>query len=329
MYTFIRVWTIALVLLFTVVLNAKPLALRGYNINWSFLPVLDKNFLGKATELKPQIIRYPGGTVSKTWDWRSGRTSKRRRDIPHPLRDLKRFKERTGAKVIFVLNMISSTLPEQMAMLKSAKDMGIAIHYIEMGNEHYLGKGRNVDDSGKHQDNVRAFPTGREYAIRVNQWAKELKKVFPHVKIGITMLGRTNTRRVRQKTWNSTIMAMIDTKLFDAYIYHIYVHPRGGYPLTEKSMQGIIKKRTDDLERAMVKSPLKEIWITEYGVHTKTAKENALLTSKLADYTESLADISLPQVLYSRSRKKFFSLLRAPKAKNFTELGEMFKRRVE
>ena len=100
MYLYLKTWVAIIWFVFAVTLDAKPLALTGYNINWSFLPVLNKDLLEKAVALKPQIIRYPGGTVSKTWDWRSGRTSKRRRDIAHPLSDLKRLKEYTGAEVI-------------------------------------------------------------------------------------------------------------------------------------------------------------------------------------------------------------------------------------
>ncbi|HHJ18805.1 MAG TPA: hypothetical protein ENJ84_03080 [Gammaproteobacteria bacterium] len=117
-----------------------------------------------------------------------------------------------------------------------------------MGNEHHLGAGDNADDSGKHQDNVASFPTGREYAKFVNGRAPAIREQFPDAKIGITMLGRVNNNRDRLKFWNSLIVENIDHDNFDAYVYHIYVRPDNTIELNETTIAQIIKKRTDILE---------------------------------------------------------------------------------
>ena len=310
-------------------LSLQAETLRGYNINWSFLPKLSKELLQSAASLKPKLIRYPGGTVSKTWDWKRGKTSKRKRDVAHPLTDLKQMSTATGADVIFVLNTINSSLEDQIEMLKSAQTMGIAIKYIEMGNEHYLGKGGNLDDSGKHQDNVKAFPTGKAYAQLVNRWASVLKQTFPRVKIGITMLGRKARGASRQRNWNQNILSTVDKRLFDAYIYHVYVHARRDPIATQAQQYAVVQKRIRILKAVMVKDKRKEVWVSEYGVHGKDEEKVVAMTSMLADAIESFAAISTPQVLYTRSKRTFFSLLRKPDAIGLTKLGMMFQKRVK
>ena len=86
----------------------------------------------------------------------------------------------------------------------------------------------------------------------------------------------------------------------------------------------------------MIDDESKEVWITKYGVHADTLEKTVRITSALADYAESVANISLPQVLYRKSPdyyptapKKYFSLLTSPDGAGLTKLGEMFRDRVE
>lgn len=58
-------------------------------------------------------------------------------------------------------------------MLTAIEKLGVEIKYIELGNELYA-----QDDNYK-----KVFPTGKDYALRVNEWLPELKKKFPNSKI--------------------------------------------------------------------------------------------------------------------------------------------------
>jgi len=321
-----RTWILCVI---CISLSLQAETLNGYNINWSFLPKLSEGLLQSAASLKPKLIRYPGGTVSKTWDWKTGKTSKRKRDVAHPLIDLRQMARATGAEVIFVLNTISSSLEDQVEMLKTARAMGVPVRYIEMGNEHYLGKGGNLDDSGKHQDNVKTFPTGKAYAQLVNRWAGVLKQAFPGVKIGTTMLGRKARGTSRQRNWNHDILSVIDKRLFDAYIYHVYVHTRRDPVATQAQQYAVVQKRIRDLKEVMIKDKSKEIWVSEYGIHDADEERVVAMTSMLADAIESFADIATPQVLYTRSKRTFFSLLKKPDAVGLTKLGKMFQKRAK
>lgn len=306
--------------------NTQDEKLTGMNINWSFLPPLTQDIVDATASLNPKMIRYPGGSVSKTWNWEDGTTSKSINRPPHTLDDLLIIKEATNAKVTFVLNTINKTLENQLELLRTARAMGIPIEYIEMGNEHYLGKGNNADDAGNHQDNVDAFPTGKEYAEFVNNWSPAIRDEFPDAKIGISMLARTN-KNTRLQTWNDLIVSTIEAKNFDAYIYHIYVRSNSSLELNDENISEIIKERTDIFESVKIDDNSKKVWITEYGVHADTLDKTVTLTSALADYIEAEADIALPQVLYTKSSSTFFSMLTAPDADALTALGEMFAER--
>ncbi len=303
--------------------------LEGYNINWSFLPQLNPGLVQNAVALHPEIIRYPGGTVSKTWQWRLGSTTRRYTDTPHPLRDLRKMVSATGAQVTFVLNLIHATLEDQLAMLDEVQKMGIPIRYIEMGNEYYLGKGKNIDDSGEHWENVQAFPSGKDYALAVNRWVPKIRSKFPEAKIGISLLGRSVRHNSRQKEWNRSVIKAIRPDAFDACIYHVYVHLDHHKTWEPDSLFRYIHNRVMDLKRNMVDLPDKEVWITEYGVHAASARQTASATQLLADQLEPLADILLPHILFSRSQREHFSLLTPPEGEKFTPLGTMFLQRAE
>ncbi len=300
--------------------------LKGFNVNWSFLPPINSKMIDAIISLKPQILRYPGGTISKTWDWKSGTSSKGRRRTPHKLKDLSAVAKATGADVIFVLNIMTSNLINQIALLKKAKSMGIAIKYIEIGNEVYLSR-------EKFKDNVKKFPTGKEYGKFANRWAKKIKKIFPRVKIGITMFSRTNSKKDRMKNWNNLVIKNIEDKNYDALIYHIYLKFPKNSKLNNNIVDNIVTKRVDDFKKAKIYDKTKEIWITEYGVLANTLEKTITSTKKLADFLESIADISMVHVLYTKIRRhakskwRYFSMLAKPKADALTKLGKVFKDR--
>ncbi|MCK4440599.1 MAG: hypothetical protein KAU90_01245, partial [Sulfurovaceae bacterium] len=69
------------------------------------------------------------------------------------------------------------------------------------------------------------------------------------------------------------------------------------------------------------------VWITEYGVRTDTIEKTVTLTKALADYIETHANLALAQVLYTKSKTSFFSMLKPPYADKLTSLGKMFSKR--
>src|SRR5207248_10180294 len=126
-------------------------------VRWS-----NSSLLRALAELKPQTLRYPGGTVANYWDWRQGWFVRGAQvppnwynlpPAPAPLEDFKQAIKASGATPVFVLNMLTSTLDAQLAMLRHARWLGLPVALVELGNEFYLNA----------PDYAAAFPTGQDY----------------------------------------------------------------------------------------------------------------------------------------------------------------------
>lgn len=131
--------------------------IEGTNLDYSGVvePYADKSVVNAVTSLEPGTIRYPGGTIANYWDWQSGSVNQptstiktesgkiqtklgRHSTYGFTLTTLKKIINSTGAVPIFDLNVMTSTLKDQIQMLQTAKQMGLPIRYVELGNEFYL-----------------------------------------------------------------------------------------------------------------------------------------------------------------------------------------------
>ena len=121
------------------------------------------------------VIRYPGGTNANVWDWRRGwclqqysGPSNACHGLPivnYTLEDLKAGLDKLGrTRATFVLNVMTSTLDEQLAMLAHARALGIAIRDIELGNEVYWGKYSTW------------YPDGTAYGKAMAKWVDAIRK---------------------------------------------------------------------------------------------------------------------------------------------------------
>ena len=181
--------------------DARPLAphyigLNGnvlaYHHPWREHPVLLEGF--KRTHV--QLFRYPAGTIANTWDWDEGRLDPLvpdedlidwvvldRRNHPdkrYPLEDLAVLHRETGADVVFVLNMLTRDLDHSLRGLRRARDLGIPVRYVEMGNELFF----NLPLES------RRFPTPEDYGRISSEWIAAIKAEFPGLKCAIVAGGR-------------------------------------------------------------------------------------------------------------------------------------------
>ncbi len=281
--------------------------LYWYNINWSFLPELDEQKIEVIKKLKTDIIRYPGWTVSQYWDWRKWISTKNPNNTPHKLTDLAKLQKATNAKVIFVLNMLTSNLDNQIEMLKKAENLWIKIEYVEMWNEFYLSW-------ENHQDYIKKFPTAKEYVNTLNIWTQKLKQTFPNIKIWVVAISRPINNK-HWKDWNEIIKN--NAKNFDAYVYHIYSNWD-----TLESIQNIVAKYRE----VKIQDNTKQIWITEYGAHSSNKDTKVLLTKKLIEFVKKEADISLIHFLYKKYDDIDSFALINPDFSGLTKLGEEFNK---
>ena len=103
-------------------------------------------------QLKPRVLRFPGGTIADFWDWQRGgilpdlsnvnsrqypgifRSSRVRQYTASKLEEFKAGLTATQTKPLWVLNILTSDLNSQLAMLRKARDLGINVDYIQIGN---------------------------------------------------------------------------------------------------------------------------------------------------------------------------------------------------
>ncbi|MEO9022742.1 MAG: hypothetical protein ABI237_05800 [Ginsengibacter sp.] len=227
--------------------ETNPTTIIGFNQNWSFLPAMNQKMLSNISMLKPEMIRYPGGTVTHNWDWMTGIKIGGSSSVSHPVSDIKTLVDATHVKVIFDLDILTRTVDDQILMLTTIQNLGIPIEYIELGNELY------ANDTSY----IATFPTGAEYAEKASLWTKKIKEKFPKVKVAALLQSRTSSaNNPRLSQWNSLVVSG-SISFVDAYTYHVYIPPTGTYT-----------SRINEFETVLRNTPTedKELWITEYGI---------------------------------------------------------------
>lgn len=231
----------------------------GYNANVSGGPgwtaiggaPSTPTFLGSVATLQPQMLRYPGGTVSNYWHWQTGLMyagwpgNSPSLSVPNTLEEFANALhelEARGVAVmpIWTLNMMTrgdyddgapasvcpdasvsaECLEDQIAMLTHAVELGLPVRYVELGNEFYL--------AGPEVYTTR-FANGAAYALEARRWIARLHADFPGVKVGIVGFDRDEegvTGPDRDLTWNQTVHdAFLDApseERADGFVLHIY-----------------------------------------------------------------------------------------------------------
>ena len=219
----------------------------GYNSPLIHSPNWEDNEFNLAiTKLSPSLIRYPGGSISFYWDWENGKPKsysdfskkiikydskyteeylkvnshnqkssffkqlKRYNASDITIKKLSHFSKvlhRSKSEGIFVLNIISSSLKEEIEMLKNAKKENIKIKYVEIGNEI----------NHKHELLQKVYTDAKTYADTCENWIKSIKEFFPKTKIGIV-----GGSKGEFKDWNEVLAKRFKNDKNVFFILHHY-----------------------------------------------------------------------------------------------------------
>jgi len=271
--------------------QALPADLTCFNVNSVQIPSWHSSQLISATKkLTPSVLRIPGGEVANYWDWQRGGIVEDGEPmleaLPDGLPEYMRYEARshtgskledyaaglsaTNARALFVLNMLTSDLAEQIDMLSAAARAGIEIKYIELGNEYYFGI----------PNYAHKFPTPESYGEEAKVWIRYLRDIFPDIEIAVFGVVPSGDSSNRESRWNQALM---DTALpvADAIALHLYpghgLDPNGfsdsGYPAFDERDFGTIFSEPFRYWQALRDRPAyrlipqdKEIWITEFNL---------------------------------------------------------------
>ncbi len=236
----------------------------------------DPAFLAHLALLSPGVLRLGG--LSTMWiDWRTGQFIDRP-DLPAPFRnnmatrqgltmsDYANIMHATGAVPIFDLNVVTSNLQDQLAMLHDAANRGLPVQYVELGNELY---------DPAYPTYAQEFPTGADYAAAMNPWIAQLHQEFPGVQVAVSAWDDSNpmTPRLpaRIRGWNQRLLSVVRGE--DAIVLHTYWNlPPGVIPGTPESVQPALHAGAQRWQ-AVAKIDLPEIprgvtaWFTEWNIN--------------------------------------------------------------
>ncbi|ANQ52602.2 hypothetical protein MY04_5270 [Flammeovirga sp. MY04] len=198
----------------------------GVNANLTSIqkPQTNKKLIESIKDLNIKSIRYPGGTIGNYWDWDKGWLDS---SIPDEVmikwvveQNLTKSKQRytvedfcelvktTNTEAIFMLNMLSKDLDHSIRNLKKARDLGVDIKYVELGNEIYFNLPLPM----------KVYPTPEVLGDTCKIWIDALKKEFPGVKCAV--IGTNIERRERHIDWSNRVLSRCPNA--DAITFHKY-----------------------------------------------------------------------------------------------------------
>ena len=117
-----------------------------------------------------------------------------------------------NAKGLYCLNMISSSLPRQLADLTAAKDSGVVLERIRLGDE--MGKAGN-------ELSISHFPTAEDYAEACDIYIDSIRDILPQTKIAVSA-GNFGNSNPRAQYWNEALYDM--TNKADAFRWSAFFY---------------------------------------------------------------------------------------------------------
>jgi hypothetical protein len=253
-----------------------------------------------AREMGLAFVRFPGGTESNYYDWRTGLPAIQvfpnssaytrfwaalapaiARAFPDgiSMADYQPFANAIGAETLLVPNLETSSVADQAAWFQEMSAVGQLSRHLEMGNEFYIAM---ADDP-----NVIAKWPNEPYALGVTR--RYLRAFRPYLlagtKVAVQSAGSafyvpaatSDPFLQRQLQWDA---ALAPAPWFQAVTVHLYPDPNqvvgrplAGPPASQAAAARIfaaMMARCDqgvdrvlaDLERRL---PGKEIWVTEWN----------------------------------------------------------------
>lgn len=263
--------------------TSRALPPKFFGVNFDYMGARDyqsdPNFDTQLAALEPGTLRFPGGTGANFFQWKIGQpvdppgkpcmSSTTSTQFKFTLKDLKQAHLAAGAAPIFDLNVMTSGMQCQLAMLSKAKQIGFKIQHVELGNEFYLGI----------KNYPKFFPTATGYGELVAKYVHALHSQFPGVRVAA--VGSLPAGNSREKGWNAGMLkgaeSVPDGTVPDAITMHVY--PQFNVALTTSNLKTLFaeayaKKAEVNQRVSQLPSPL-PVWLTEYNLQPMhTANSN-------------------------------------------------------
>lgn len=257
------------------------------------------------------LDRFPGGSDANFYNWRTGLFDfkassnsssyvqfwvKAAANIARSKPDgvsfeqYEAFSRQIGAQTIFVPNLESSSVSEQVAWFKHLAAKGIVPQRIELGNEFWVAMGNDPTSLARWPDEPASLRIMKQYLDAVRPYLPTNAKVAVQAAAGAIDVRRGRFGQ-RLQQWDEDLRP---EPWFDAVTVHLYPRLRdvmgdpnaGVTPPTPENaiprLTAIMARVDDGVERILQdlerRLPGKEIWVTEWntrGANTVTQRTEA------------------------------------------------------
>ena len=289
--------------------RSLPSHFLGLNAESFILPVDATLMTSSALEsrlaaMPGAILRIQGGTPSQWIDWQSGElidapgspfTSVGSDRPALTLQDWSKLIKGSHATPLWDLNVLTSTLTDQLAMLQKARALSLSVRYVELGNELW----------DPEQPYVARYPTGSSYGTAMNPWIVAIRHDFPGVEIAVSGADESdpqlNGGGERYTSWNESLLATVRGE------NAIAIHPYWALPDQEPPGSNVVGTLTagqshwDAFAKSLSSIPEGvRVWLTEWNQAGRFAPMGAQIWAQaLAVDAFALDSLGDPQVTMS------------------------------
>ena len=191
---------------------------------------VDNVFNDSVATMHPDVLGYP--PCADVWDWQNGWFYSQSVLDTCPLdtivlswgqlnasvisitpENFQNALNQIGAEGLYCLNMISSSITQQLSDLHSAKANGVYLERIRLGDE--MGKAGN-------ELSISHFPTAEDYAVRCEVYIDSIRNILPNTKIAVSAGNYGGNSNPRAEYWNEALYDMInkaDAFRWSAFFY--------------------------------------------------------------------------------------------------------------
>lgn len=215
--------------------NSFPVKEEFFSFNtanlFTFFSVDNESLINKISEIRPSLLRFPGGTVANFYHLNGKGYGFRRSDIQtreggidtninnlleeqDALRDtfnfIKRFiplAKKMNVRVIYVANILNAEVSEAILAIQMLQSSGLEVAYVELGNEFYLNAYKNI------------IPDASVYLKKAKPFAEAIRKQFPKIKLSVPAEAKPNKTRFSGSGWDETLSG---SEFYDAVSIHVY-----------------------------------------------------------------------------------------------------------
>lgn len=265
--------------------DAEPLPRLIYGFNCDLVAVTafeNITFGGPELEaavrdLRPASLRFPGGTTSNNYLWRTDSFSEARGDLTgwagqqigqfrrigrrYDLPGYVRLCRQLRLEPIWVLNVYEESPESVAAMIQQLDRQGLDLRAIEMANEPYWDP-RSLNDVGR-------------YIALCKPLAAAVHRAKPGLKVGACFGPLQKTGYNYRRDWNAVLAG---EKWFDAIVFHDYYGGQGialekGQRLPADVLlrpEAFLDEPVAELAKQV---PGKPIWFTEWNLGSEALKQ--------------------------------------------------------